>query len=296
MSSPYSTSRNDDSTVGETADTRSMTADATTSVHDPGSSAAEPMAATPADARGYRPDPDVTGYREGTNTLNHAGGFSPADTASTDALEPTPAMVVPAVEGPGTVLARQQQRFGGMKIGSAFFGWLTATGMAVLLISVLAAAGVAFGVTTSQTVERAVQESQDGTATAQTVGLVGAITLLVILFLAYYCGGYVAGRMARFHGARQGLAVWLWGIVMALIIAGIGWLAGSQYDVLARLDLPRIPVNEGDVTAVGLIAIGSALLTGLLGAVIGGLVGMRFHRRVDAAALEAPADTAATIG
>ncbi len=28
-------------------------------------------------------------------------------------------------------------RFGGVKIGSAFFGWLTATGMAVLLISLL---------------------------------------------------------------------------------------------------------------------------------------------------------------
>ena len=39
-----------------------------------------------------------------------------------------------------------------MKFGSAFFGWLTATGMAVLLISVPAAAGVAFGIATSQTV------------------------------------------------------------------------------------------------------------------------------------------------
>jgi hypothetical protein len=192
----------------------------------------------------------------------------------------------------GTVLARQQQRFGGVKIGSAFFGWLTATGMAVLVISVLAAAGVAFGVATSQNVDQAVQESQVGTATAQTVGLVGAITLLVILFVAYFCGGYVAGRMARFHGARQGLAVWLWGIAMAVIIAGIAWIAGSQYDVLARLNLPRIPVNEGDVTAVGLIAIGAALLTGLVGAVLGGLAGMRFHRKVDAADLDAPSDSA----
>lgn len=57
----------------------------------------------------------------------------------------------------GTVLARQQRRFGGMKLGSAFFGWLTATGMAVLLISALAAAGVAFGVATSPTVDQAVQ-------------------------------------------------------------------------------------------------------------------------------------------
>ena len=87
------------------------------------------------------------------------------------------------------------------------------------------------------------------------------------------------GGMARFRGARQGLAVWLWGIVMAVIIAGIAWIAGSQYDVVARLDLPRIPVNEGDVTAVGLIAIGAALLTGLIGALLGDLAGMRFTAR-----------------
>ena len=119
--------------------------------------------------------------------------------------------------------------------------------------------------------------------------MVGAITLLVILFAAYYCSGYVARRMARFHGARQGLAVWLRGIVMAVIIAGIAWIAGSQYDVLARLNLPRIPVNEGDVTAVGLIAIGAALLTGLIGALLGDLAGMRFHRKVDVADLDVPA-------
>lgn len=83
--------------------------------------------------------------------------------------------------------------------------------------------------------------------------------------------------------------MWLWGIVMAVIIAGIAWIAGSQYDVVARLDLPRIPVNEGDVTAVGLIAIGAALLTGLIGALLGDLAGMRFHRKVDVADLDVPA-------
>src|SRR3954470_4427599 len=44
------------------------------------------------------------------------------------------------------VLQRQQERYGGMKFGSAFFGWLTATGTAVLLTALLAAAGTAVGV------------------------------------------------------------------------------------------------------------------------------------------------------
>ena len=185
----------------------------------------------------------------------------------------------------GTVVARQKVRFGGVKVGSAFFGWLTATGMAVLLIALLTATGVAFGLATSQNVDQAVQESANATGTARTVGLVGAIVLLVILFVAYFCGGYVAGRMARFNGIRQGLAVWLWGVVIAIIFAALAAVAGSQYNVYAQLNLPRIPVDEGDVTAVGLIAIAAAILTALIGALLGGLAGMRFHRKVDAEGL-----------
>jgi hypothetical protein len=162
--------------------------------------------------------------------------------------------------------------------------------MAVLLIALLAAAGVAFGVATNTTVDQATQETQNNTGTAQTVGLVGAITLLGVLLLAYYCGGYVAGRMARFNGIRQGLAVWLWGVVMALVIAGVAAIAGTQYDVFAQLNLPRLPVNEGQVTAVGAIAIGAAILAALIGALLGGLAGMRFHRRVDKAGLDPVAD------
>lgn len=187
-----------------------------------------------------------------------------------------------------TVVARQRERFGGIKAGSAFFGWLAATGMSVLLIALLAAAGVVFGVATNTTVtvDQAVQESQQVTGTAQTVGLVGAITLLVVLLVAYYCGGYVAGRMARFNGAKQGLAVWLWGVVMALVVAAVAAIAGAQYDVFAQLNLPRLPVNEGQVTTVGAITIGAAILAALIGAVLGGLAGMRFHRTVDKAGLD----------
>jgi hypothetical protein len=214
-------------------------------------------------------------------------GFSTPDETTSEraAAEQQPAPMVP---DRARIVARQKERFGGIKVGSAFFGWLTATGMAVLLIALLAAAGVAFGVATNTevTVNQAVQESQNSTGTAQTVGLVGAITLLVVLFVAYYCGGYVAGRMARFNGIKQGLAVWLWGVLMALLIAAVAAVAGAQYDVFARLNLPRLPVNEGQVTATGAIVIGAAILAALVGALVGGLAGMRFHRKVDKAGLD----------
>ena len=181
-----------------------------------------------------------------------------------------------------SVVAREKDRFGGMKFGSAFFGWLTATGLAVLLLAILAAAGVAFGVATANNVNTAVQQSQNATGTAKTVGLVGAIVLLVILFVAYYCGGYVAGRMARFDGMKQGLGVWIWAIITSAIIAGVAAIAGSKYNVLAQLNLPRIPVDEGSVTTVGIIAIVAAIVVALLGALLGGAIGTRYHRKVDA--------------
>jgi hypothetical protein len=102
------------------------------------------------------------------------------------------------------------------------------------------------------------------------------------LFVAYYCGGYVAGRMARFDGAKQGIAVWVWALVVAILVAVLGAVAGSKYNVLAQLNsFPRIPVNEGDLTTGGIIAAVAAVATTLVGAILGGLAGMRFHRKVD---------------
>jgi ABC-type dipeptide/oligopeptide/nickel transport system permease subunit len=49
--------------------------------------------------------------------------------------------------------------------------------------------------------------------------------------------------------------------------------------------LTRIPVNEGTVSTAGLIATLAIALAALVGAVLGGLAGMRFHREVDKAGL-----------
>ena len=182
---------------------------------------------------------------------------------------------------------RQKEQYGGIKIGSAFFGWLTATGAALLLTALVAAAGTAVGVTTGTTVGQAVGEATQGTENAETVGIVGGIALLVVLFVAYYCGGYVAGRMARFNGLKQGVAVWLWAVVIAIAVAVIAAVAGDQYDVLSRLNsFPRIPVNTGDITTGGLIALLAVAAASLVGAILGGLAGMRFHRKVDKAAFQ----------
>ena len=110
--------------------------------------------------------------------------------------------------------------------------------------------------------------------------------LLVIFFVAYYCGGYVASRMARFNGMKQGFAVWIWALVIAVAVAIAATVAGDKYDVLSNLNnFPRIPSNEGDVTTNGIIAALAIAAVTLVGAIMGGLAGMRFHRKVDRAGL-----------
>lgn len=174
-------------------------------------------------------------------------------------------------------VARQREAFGGMRLGAAFFGFLAAAGTAVILTALIVAAGAAVGVGTATEVQ-----SDD----VATIGLWGAVVVGVLVFLAYYCGGYVAGRMARFDGAKQGLAVWLWALVVAVVVAVLTLVAGAEYNLFAQVNLfPRIPVDEGDLTTAGLVAAVAAAALALVGAVLGGLVGVRFHRKVDRAGL-----------
>ena len=193
--------------------------------------------------------------------------------------------VVEEVPTRATVVAREREQFGGIQIGSAFFGWLAATGMAVLLTALVAAAGTAVGLATNTDVNATIASGNE------TVGLVGIIVLLAILFVSYFAGGYVAGRMARFNGAKQGFMVWVWALIAAVVVAILGVVAGQQYNILAQLNaFPRIPVNEGELTTTSIIAAVVVAAVALVGAVLGGTAGMRFHRKVDRAGF-APADT-----
>jgi hypothetical protein len=178
-------------------------------------------------------------------------------------------------------VAAQHARFGGIKWGAAFFGWLSANGLAVILIAMLSAAGVALGL--AQNVDTANEAANK----ASQIGIGGGIAVLVVLFLAYLAGGYVAGRMARFDGVRQGLAVWLVGLIIVLVLAAAGAVLGAKYNVLANLNLPRIPVDEGTATTAGIVALAAVLVVTLLGAVLGGKLGERFHRKVDRAGFTA---------
>jgi hypothetical protein len=175
-----------------------------------------------------------------------------------------------------TARARQRERYSGMNWGAAFFGWLVAVGLGSLLVAILAAAGAAVGLTENVT-------TNDAAANAEEIGLGGGIALLVVLMIAYYCGGYVAGRMSRFDGARQGFGAWMFGIAVAIVLALAAVILGSEYNVLEQLNLPSLPVGDATLTTGGAIALAAVVLGTLLAAIAGGKAGERYHRKVDRA-------------
>ena len=175
---------------------------------------------------------------------------------------------------------RQREEFGGLNIGAAFFGWLVAVGLGALLTGLLSAAGAALAIGDGGS-----STGVEGAA-ADTISLIGAIALVVVLLIAYYAGGYVAGRMSRFDGARQGFAAWAIGIVIAIILAVAGAVLGAEYNVLSQLNLPRIPIDEGDLKIGGIIALAAAILLPLLASILGGKQGERYHKKVDRVAVD----------
>jgi len=176
---------------------------------------------------------------------------------------------------------RQHEEYGGLNVGASLLGWLVAGGIAAILTAIISAAGGVIGLT--QVSGSAAQQN------AGTIGIVGGVILLVVLMVAYFVGGYNAGRLSRFDGGRQGVGVWVVGLVITLLIGAAGAIFGTEYNVLAQLQIqPRVPVSEGSLATGGLIALAAIIAGTLLAAILGGKAGERYHKKVDRSAYSRP--------
>jgi hypothetical protein len=120
-------------------------------------------------------------------------------------------------------------------------------------------------------------------------GLTAAVGIGVGLFLAFAWGGYTAGRMGRGRG-------WLNGLLAALAVGLIG-AAGLGAATLLRpgpgLDLHlRLPAGYPHIHSVlsrwALVASGASIA--LIGSVLGGAMGARFHTRLERRVLREEAE------
>ncbi|MGJ9411860.1 hypothetical protein ACHAAC_04040 [Aeromicrobium sp. CF4.19] len=178
-----------------------------------------------------------------------------------------------------TAAERQRQAYGGVSAGAAFFGWLSALGVVALLAAAAGTIAVLLGL---------VQGPSDtgNLVVGPTTALTAAIGGTVLLVIGAYSGGYVAGRLVRFDGGRQGVAVWFLVVLAGLFVAGAAVIADAQYAVRERAAFPVVNIPTGDLVLGGAITLGVVLLLTALVAVGGGKVGVRYHAKVDRSALD----------
>ncbi|MEX5301726.1 hypothetical protein [Kocuria sabuli] len=229
----------------------------------------------------HAPPPEL-GPRTDPTPVVGGGGHAAGPGGVPD--RPAPGQPAPGYPAPGAGplpvdpairYARQREEFGGLQLVPGFFGWLSALAVTWLLLAPAGLAAAALGFRVDSGMGGVVDDLAAGSAAAWT----GAAVLGLVEFVAFLGGGYAAGRMARFSGARQGVSVWLWSLVGRSVatVAGLVWAD--------TIGLAPVGVSAqaliGDLLVPGLIAVAAVLVVDLLGAVLGGMWGTRYHRRVD---------------
>lgn len=123
-----------------------------------------------------------------------------------------------------------------------------------------------------------------GTAAVTALIIVG-----VILFLMYFFGGYVSGRLARFDGGINGIMLIMWTVIVGILLLLAGgvfssFLPSGVAENIQNAVQGSILPGFNNLVAQGAIGIGilvAAVLVALLGAFVGGRVGGRYHRDID---------------
>jgi hypothetical protein len=119
--------------------------------------------------------------------------------------------------------------------------------------------------------------------------ITGLVLVAILVFLTYFFGGYVAGRLARFDGGRNGAMLLLWTGVTVLILALINAVLSGFLPARVSEDIGNLVQNNVLSTIGGLSQLGvagvlifaGALLVALLGGFLGGRLGSRYHTEID---------------
>jgi hypothetical protein len=119
--------------------------------------------------------------------------------------------------------------------------------------------------------------------------ITGLVLVAILVFLTYFFGGYVAGRLARFDGGRNGAMLLLWTGVTVLVLALInavlsGFLPegiSEDIDILIQNFLFSTIGGLSGLGIAGVLIFVGALLFSLVGGFLGGRLGSRYHAEID---------------
>jgi hypothetical protein len=202
-------------------------------------------------------------------------GETPGEAAEHEALEAEAVERREAAAPPPSPITAARDRFGGIDLPASLVGMLTAIAVLVLLGGIVGAAIGAIGY----------QTGLSG-SNVEDISLESLIGGLVVLAVAYLVGGWTAGRIARYDGARNGLMTAVWTIVLAGALSVLAAWFGSEYDVFANVQLPQW-FDRDALTQSALVSGLAAVATMLVAGLIGGLWGTRFLRLADQTILDA---------
>jgi hypothetical protein len=163
----------------------------------------------------------------------------------------------------------RQAGIGKLSFISVLAGVLVAYGAFAVLAALAAAAAAAIGVNTDLSANNWAE-----------LGVGSAIVAAVVLLLAYLFGGYVAGRMARRAGLLHGVGVFILALVIVALIAAITATQTDTGAIRGNLRSLGIPTTSAEWGDIGTLAGIGSLIAMLVGAVLGGLLGERWHTKL----------------
>src|SRR5215218_5989593 len=174
---------------------------------------------------------------------------------------------------------RLRDMYGGVDWLASFLGLVFAIVLGAAFSAVAGILLVPFGLTPD------LSGGQIGASVITGLALLG-----VLIFLTYFFGGYVAGRLARFDGGRNGAMILVWTFIVVVILALAaaifsGFLPAGMAEETANL-VDRVVSTAGNLASagiVGLVTAAAALLLALLGGSLGGRMGSRYHTEIDRA-------------
>jgi membrane protease YdiL (CAAX protease family) len=204
-----------------------------------------------------------------TRVIRAPGGYGTAQDAT-----PYPRGYFEAIEERED---RLRSMYGGVDWLASFLGFIFAAVLGVLfsLLAGLVLAPLGF--------------SLDLRGEIGTAVITGLVLVAILIFLTYFFGGYVAGRLARFDGGRNGAMLLLWTLGAALLAALAGGILSSFLPASLSEGIGGFIQNDvlpaiGSLSQLGifgaLVAIGT-ILVALLGGFLGGRLGSRYHTEID---------------
>lgn len=112
------------------------------------------------------------------------------------------------------------------------------------------------------------------------LSLASGAVIVAATLISYLFGGYVAGRMARRAGLLNGLAVFVLAVLLLAALGALLTIREGSDQVAASLRDAGIPTNFDSWTQVSSLAGLGSLLAMLVGAVLGGKMGERWHSKL----------------